>query len=259
MADTFGHSRIRVNHFVVSCIVAFLPVFGLVFCVVWSILYDFEQSTRTHCKVPNYLPSISAAIGSFTPQRYVWRTCIGLHSAPRFMLAVAYYNFHMSVELSQNTTYSLIAFVACFLHIVENLTLLGLTYVSSSENYEIHKKFFITFLASSLFYMLLTVILIKWGRTYRGRIMTPTEKYSFKAKLILFLFNMSCCFSALYAFWRHNAYCEPGAYTVFALSEYLVVFSNITYHFLWMTSDIGNTEWIITGYKIKVKSYNAIV
>ena len=28
-----------------------LPLFATLFCVVWSLMFDFEASTRTHCKV----------------------------------------------------------------------------------------------------------------------------------------------------------------------------------------------------------------
>ena len=34
----------------------------------------------------------------------------------------------------------------------------------------------------------------------------------------------------LYCYWRHNAYCEPGLYSVFSLAEYLVVLTNILLH-----------------------------
>lgn len=260
MADRQPQVYIRVTALVVACVVTCLPVFGIVFSVVWSLMYDFERATHTHCKVPNYLPSISAAIGGFTPQRYIWRTCIGLHSAPRFMVAIAYYNFHMSLELAQHSkTYGIIAAVACFLHIIENAALLGLTYVASNENHGVHEKFFIMFLVSSLLYMLLTLILIKWGRTYHGRVMTSSEKYSLKIKFILFIFNITCCIMAAYTFWRHNAYCEPGAYTTFAISEYGIVTSNIMFHFLWMGYDMRNTEWIVLGYRVRLKPYDALV
>lgn len=28
-----------------------LPFFAFIFCIIWSIVYDFEHSTSTHCKV----------------------------------------------------------------------------------------------------------------------------------------------------------------------------------------------------------------
>ena len=51
-------------------------------------LLKFQDSTFTHCDVVNVAPSISASIGSFSPQKYVWKLLIGLHSGPRFLFLV---------------------------------------------------------------------------------------------------------------------------------------------------------------------------
>ena len=46
---------------------------------------SFQGSTQTHCEVDNFAPSISAAIGNYLPQKYVWQTCVALHISPRFL------------------------------------------------------------------------------------------------------------------------------------------------------------------------------
>ncbi|XP_042371206.1 post-GPI attachment to proteins factor 2-like [Plectropomus leopardus] len=70
------------------------------------------------------------------------------------------------------------------------------------------------------------------------------EMTSYRWKVRLFLFNVSCCLAAAYFFRRHNKYCETGVYTLFAFFEYLVVFSNMAFH---MTAfwDFGSKEVIV--------------
>nr|XP_019963994.1 PREDICTED: post-GPI attachment to proteins factor 2-like [Paralichthys olivaceus] len=70
------------------------------------------------------------------------------------------------------------------------------------------------------------------------------EVTSYQWKVRLFLFNVGCCLAAAYFFRRHNKFCESGVYTLFALFEYLVVFSNMAFH---MTAfwDFGSKEVIV--------------
>lgn len=216
-----------------------LALTGLIACIAISLIYHFEDSTYTHCQVPNYLPSISASI-SLVPERYIWRFCIGLHSAPRFLVAVAYFSFYRG-RFAKRLPDLLLSGLALLAALAENVGLLLLTYVSSTETYSVHKQGFIVFIASSLLHMLITCRLWQVIKKY---CVNPEERTSYRWKVRLFLFNVSCCLAAVYFFRRHNKYCEPGIYTLFALCEYLVVLSNMAFH---MTAfwDFGNKEVMV--------------
>jgi len=82
--------------------------------------------------VKNYLPSLSAAMGGFPLSQKIWRICIALHALPRFMVAAMYYRYLTSIIMTRHIAW---AILACILNILENLGLIGLTYVSSRENY----------------------------------------------------------------------------------------------------------------------------
>ncbi|XP_076606455.1 acyltransferase PGAP2 [Chaetodon auriga] len=229
--------RIPFTSFIVGT--ALLPMTGLIACLFISLFYHFEDSTFTHCRVSNYLPSISSAI-SRVPERYIWRCCIGLHSAPRYLTAVAYFNFYRS-RFSKRLLELLLSVLVLLCALAENTGLLLLTYVSSTETYNIHKNGFITFVSSSLVHMLITCRL--W-QVIRRHYVNSEEITSYRWKVRLFLFNVSCCLAAAYFFRRHNKFCEEGVYTFFAFFEYMVVFSNIAFH-LTAFWDFGSKEVVV--------------
>ena len=98
-------------------------------------------------QVANYFPSISAATGDFTPQKYIWRIGIALHSLPRLANAFTYYYYYVASLSGQATPmFNLLNKLNTGLHTVENFALLTLTYVSSTENYgkDKHRAFIYT-------------------------------------------------------------------------------------------------------------------
>lgn len=201
-----------------------LPLSSFVFCVVWSLLYNFEDSTFTHCKVPNFLPSISAAIGNYKTQRLVWGAAIAMHAVPRFLFTTIYRRYYRDVL---NTRAQRWANVAIALNIIENVALIGLTFIPSAYNYAIHEKCFMTFMVTSELYMVLTCVILT---RFRKQPADNVESRSLRLKYQLLAINMVSFALAGYFFIRHNLYCEPGVYSLFALCEYVVVLTNMAFH-----------------------------
>lgn len=73
-----------------------LVLFALVVCVVTALLFQFDEVLDRDCdeRTPNVLASISSVTG-ISPQYYIWRVCIALHSTPRIVMIFAYYNLYM--------------------------------------------------------------------------------------------------------------------------------------------------------------------
>ena len=207
-----------------------LPFLSFIFCVYWSVQYFYERSTATHCGVPNYLPSISAAIGNYQPQRFIWQTAILLQAFPRLLIAYQY-NKHYNVIIRKNRRP--IAYTASIFNVVENFALVGLSLFTSSDDYgktyiffsiahtkkitiavffnftEIHKICFIIFIATSEIYMLISYFLNKNARKILGNL-TRLEQKSLIFKRNLFLINITSFIMAGYFFVRHNSKCEAG-------------------------------------------------
>ncbi|CAO1366781.1 unnamed protein product [Diamesa tonsa] len=208
-----------------STLTVTLPLASFLFCVGYSMYFFNEQSTSTHCHVKNYLPSISAAIGSFQPQAIIWQLSIILHFPARLTITWMYLqSYQKNIRKNRKS----IAYLACIINVIENFTLLGLSLYTSIDSYEIHKNCFCTFILASEIYMAMSYYLNKIAK--RSKEMTSLEVKSLKMKRNLFITNLSSILLAAYFFVRHNERCEPGVYTLFAFFEYVVVLTNMAFH-----------------------------
>ncbi|CAL8362193.1 unnamed protein product [Merluccius merluccius] len=206
-------------------VTAGLPLLGLAACVLISSVLHFEDATGTHCQVSNYLPSISASI-SLDPESHIWRFCIGLHSAPRLLVSLAYLQLYRG-HFSSRFPHRSLVLLNVVSSVSENFGLLLLTYVSSNETYFVHKEGFVLFIVSSIIHMIITCRL--WSFIKKSSL-NPEDIKSYRWKVRLLILNILFFAFAVYFYWKHNMYCEPGSYTFFALFEYLVVLTNMAFH-----------------------------
>ncbi|KAK6642318.1 hypothetical protein RUM44_014041 [Polyplax serrata] len=102
------------------------------FCILWSIIYNFEEANATHCSVENFFPSISAAIGHFYPQIYVWNTSVIAQMIPRLKISTMYLHYYSSII---HDKYLRFCYAAWVLHVCELWALLGLSIITSTSNY----------------------------------------------------------------------------------------------------------------------------
>lgn len=217
---------LHIPYFYIMVVTASMPIVALLLSVTLGVYLHFDETTSTHCKVPNFVPSISSVVGGVTPERYIWRICIAIFSFPRLFDSLLCFNL-LSRGIGENDHFRYWGNYLLFvLHFVHYFSLFGLSFVSSTENFTVHRNCFIGFIVSSMLYMVLFLPLFKMARqppTYR-------DKISFRLRLGFAIAHFCIFFLSLYLYWRHNTFCEPYMYSWYSLCEYLVVLTNIAFH-----------------------------
>ena len=102
-----------------------------------------------------------ASIGHFPPQKYVWKVCIALHSAPRLLICQMYH-MHMQKVLRRDGFVQQLALFTCTLNVAEVFSLLLLSVVPSVEDFTLHKLCFGSFLFFSAFFIASSFYLFRY-------------------------------------------------------------------------------------------------
>lgn len=264
------------------------PLTGLLATLTLSIYYNFESVTYTHCGVANVIPSISACIGDHTPQRYIWRLCIALMVAQRSsdgFIYRAYFRERFVIgrnsdrasddeekpaatsrllerkDSTKGSRGSERRLPPCrsferrnalcnWLFQAEQVGLLLLTCVSSSENVIVHQLGFLIFLVAGVSHSWLWLHMyeqVHWpeknadrnfdvtsgdgGGIANGRDRKRTrELWCYSKRRNVAMVNSSAAACALIAYAVHSTVCIPFLYSFFASCEWVFVLTNICFH-----------------------------
>ncbi|KAH9583058.1 Post-GPI attachment to proteins factor 2 [Schistosoma haematobium] len=109
-----------------------LPAGALVICVLLCLATN--SCVQTHCTDANFLPSLSAAVGSNEPQKTIWIISILISSAWRLLILLnSYINSRKFNSFSGgHLSLSNLPYLSSF---IEIFSLNMLSIVSSSDNY----------------------------------------------------------------------------------------------------------------------------
>ena len=207
-----------------------LPPVSLLSCILWSLIYNYDKATYTHCEVPELLPSISSVIGGFELQRFLWTFSVAITTGPRIVFCKL-----KQINLCEKySSYKRTIKWNFYLNVTEILCLLTLSLVPSSEIFLLHATAFSVFILTSLLSMTVVTYYIK-----------DTRNRGMKKNIVTI--SWVCVCLAFYFYNRHNEYCEPYIYTGFAMCEYLVVGSNMVWHSL--------NVYQFSGYRMEATPY----
>nr|CDS16002.1 Frag1 DRAM Sfk1 [Echinococcus granulosus] len=203
---------------------AALPVMSLIICVTWTIVEDPSGLTRTHCAIPNYIPSLSASVASGLRKR-IWIGSIGFSCAVRIFVNSTY-NFTLSHLVYAPNCMGFLLQVHYWLHLVEILCLFSLTIFTSRENFQIHRNAFSLFVISCALFGFLDLHVLRGLRsTCPSLIHSIKWKHHFYAIMTVSIVLSAVCYLL------HNRYCISHLYSVFALFEHIFILANLAFHY----------------------------
>lgn len=173
--------------------------------VVGCLLHYEKIVQNEHFGYPQeWFPSVSATIGDRYPERSVYQLFIAVTSGPRFLLCGLTY----ILTAKEGDILSKVLLVCGLLR---TFTCGGWTYVTSTDDHDWHDIFMISYI----------VLTLPWTalRTIRTPKNTKARKYRFLIASTFF----GSLIPLIYFFIQHKVKVIPGAYTIYAFFEWLLV------------------------------------
>eukprot|EP01127_Copromyxa_protea_P005366 TRINITY_DN15305_c0_g1_i1.p1 TRINITY_DN15305_c0_g1~~TRINITY_DN15305_c0_g1_i1.p1 ORF type:complete len:322 (-),score=52.48 TRINITY_DN15305_c0_g1_i1:19-984(-) len=200
------------------------PVLGIGLAIAVSMSFHYEDVTKTHCDVPNPLPSISAAIGNNIPERWFVRFGIMLMAAQRVADCFIIY-VYFKKRLPPVKIYHVMNILQSFCNFAENFSLWVVAFISSTEYFPFHEKGFILWTFFQLTKSFITLWLYPKAHPH-----TPAfQLRGFKYRVGCVALNLITMFCAGVVYYLHS-FCYPYMYALYALCEYIIVLSNILFN-----------------------------
>ncbi len=156
----------------------------------------------------------------------LWGVCLCFQTQHRVLQA--WINFMLLRGNRQNNLTSL-SLLCSVLLVIENVFLAMLSFASSryGETRPFHEAGFVGFQLTSMVYMPCFLYLLQ--QSYPPH---TSDIRGVRSRVIAWRVNVCAVVLAVFTYIRHNSACEDFVYSLFALSEWSIVASNIAFHLL---------------------------
>uniref|UniRef100_A0A0V0J6F9 Post-GPI attachment to proteins factor 2 n=1 Tax=Schistocephalus solidus TaxID=70667 RepID=A0A0V0J6F9_SCHSO len=202
---------VKLRHPFIVCAV---PIPVLIGCVLYTIYENPVGLDRTHCAIPNYIPSVSAATG-VGYRKLFWTVSISLSCIIRVFLHIAYHHVLSDLFASGNCVNEQcsLGFHSC-IHFTEILGLFLLTVFPSTESFPIHRNSFALFVTSSLLYGITDLYLL-W-RLRSLRVFESSVKKPLRRKRWTYVVMFISVFLATLFYFIHSTFCAKTSEFTFS-------------------------------------------
>ncbi|CAG8562983.1 841_t:CDS:10 [Ambispora gerdemannii] len=204
---------IKVNARWISYIHTILGYVAFFSTLIIACLTHYHQIVKNeHWGYPEeWFPSVSAVTGDWYPARSVFQIMIAVTSGPRFALIFLFY-------MISNKPDHLYPKIHAIVGLIRTISCGGWTYITSTEDHDIHDVSMITYVVLTLPWMLGCLA-----------IAPPNNKQaqSYRRRLVLLFFGTLVPMT--YFFVRHKVYAVPGAYTIYAFFEWSLIAYDIAF------------------------------
>ncbi|GAV54420.1 hypothetical protein ZYGR_0AL01520 [Zygosaccharomyces rouxii] len=148
-----------------------------------------------------WFPSVSATVGTFYPERNIFQVLVALTAVPRFLLILGHY--HLSGSIT-----------TLIIGLVRTVSCGGWVYITRTDDQDVHDLFMILYIALKL----------PWDVC----VIRSSEKSKKWRKLISASFFVTMV-PLVQFFVRHKVHIVPGAYSIYALFEWLLIALDIAF------------------------------
>ena len=183
---------------------------GFLFCLLFSYIYHFEIVTKTHCRQPEFFPTISASIGDMFPEKSFFRYAMALTSGPRMLtLAIICYLLREDLVTSGlgSSAWNSMNTAAMWVDVARVFTAGIWIYVGSGENHDIHDVGFVSYVFFTMVHQIIHLALF-YRLKLRGRPHPhPEDQSSFRWKLFFTVGHTFWFLASMYYFVEHRFYC----------------------------------------------------
>ncbi|EAN99055.1 hypothetical protein, conserved [Trypanosoma cruzi] len=230
---------------------------GILFTLFVGIWKHHDELLYTHCRVPEYWPSISTLTGDFQPERQIWRAAFVLCTPFRLGVTISLLLVFWQracggmSELSsmRRSPISLVrssAFLTLAIFSFDITRLLGAltwTMISSIENLDRHNVGFAFYVFLSFLVQVVIDIVVR-RNAHNPEIYASSDDYRLSSywKRVFLIGQTTGALSHVIFYVRHINTCAPGAYSLSTMSEWFFAACNICFDAtLWF--ELKKTSW----------------